>query len=163
MTATPFDWPRGPRASFTLGTDKGVYALFLSEGAVLPELEVGEGGLLYIGLAAGERGFEGRDHFDARTANHSPRKSLAVLLMKELELKPTLVPKRNGRDTWGLDRPSDERLTKWMHSHLELALEIGQDPKGRETELVRAHAPPLNLTICDQQPQHQSISAAEAR
>src|SRR6185369_16644738 len=58
----------------------------------------------------------------AKDANHSPRKSLAVLLMEELSLSPMLITKPNSSDTWGLDGPSDARLSAWMHANLQLAI-----------------------------------------
>lgn len=155
------NWRRGPRASFVLGCEHGVYALYLREGADLPGITPGDGGLIYIGLAANRKGLKGRCHFNARTRNHSPRKSLAVLLMDELALKPVLVPKPNSPDTWGLEASSEARLSAWMHDNLELAIELCDDPDARETELVTLYAPPLNLTKCLQTAEHQRI--AEAR
>jgi hypothetical protein len=140
-----------------------VYALFLRPGARLPGIETPAQRLLYIGLAANRAGLKGRCHFDARTRNHSPRKSLAVLLMDQLDLTPVLLLKPNSTDTWGLDAASDARLSAWMHRHLELAIEVCDKPDARETELVGAYAPPLNLTKCAQTAQHRQISAARAR
>ena len=123
MKRSPLEWQRGPRSAFTLTHDAGVYALFLREGSALPCVEPGEGGLLYIGLAANRNGLKGRCHFNARTRNHSPRKSLAVLLMDALALTPVLITKPNSASTWGLDGASDARLSLWMHSNLDLAIE----------------------------------------
>lgn len=162
MKQAPFEWLRGPRSGFLLGSEAGVYALFLRAGVVLPGVEPGTNGLIYIGLAANRNGLRGRCHFDARTRNHSPRKSLAVLLMEELSLTPVLITKPNSSDTWGLDGPSDARLSAWMHANLELAIEVCPDPDDRETELVRRCAPPLNLTKCVQTEQHRRISMAGA-
>lgn len=162
MKQAPFEWRRGPRSSFSLGAEAGVYALFLREWAVLPGIEPSTDGLIYIGLAANRNGLRGRCHFDARTRNHSPRKSLAVLLLGNLSLTPVLITKPNSSDTWGLDGPSDARLSAWMHAHLELAIEVCLDPDGRETELVGRDAPPLNLTKCVQTDQHRRISQGRA-
>lgn len=159
---SPFAWARGPRSSFSLGHEPGVYALFLRAGSTLPRIEPGEQGLLYIGLAGNRKGLKGRCHFNARTRNHSPRKSLAVLLMNTLRLTPVLIPKPNSADTWGLDTASDEKLSAWMHNHLDLAVELCSDTDARETELVGSYAPPLNLTKCAQTTQHDMISAARA-
>lgn len=162
MKQGPFEWRRGPRSGFFLGAEIGVYALFLRNGSVLPGLTPCQNGLLYIGLAANQKGLRGRCHFDARTRNHSPRKSLAVLMMDELSLAPVLIIKPNSSDTWGLDGPSDARLSAWMHANLELAVEVCPDPDGRETELVASYAPPLNLTKCVQTEQHRRILQARA-
>ena len=140
---SPFDWRRGSRSSFKLSREPGVYALFLRRGSVLPDLTAGDEGLLYIGLAANQKGLKGRCHFNARTRNHSPRKSLSVLLMDRLRLNPVLITKPNSADTWGLDASSDARLSEWMHEKLELAVEVCADPDRRETEFVIRHAPRL--------------------
>lgn len=153
-------WHRGPRATFNLTTEPGVYTLFLKGGARLPGIALGEAGLIYIGMAANRNGLKGRCHFKARTRNHSPRKSLSVLLMDELALVPVLVPKPNSQDTWGLDPASEVRLSAWMHANLELAVEVHLDPDARESELVQFYAPPLNLSKCAQSPQHRQISQA---
>ncbi len=155
-----FDWRRGPRSSFRLGSDKGVYALFLKDGAGLAGIEPGKKGLLYIGLAAGSRGFAGRCHFDSRTRNHSPRKSLVILLMDRLALIPVHIAKPNGSGTWGLEPDSDRRLSAWMHEHLDVAFEPCSDPHERERVLISFHAPPLNLEGCHQSAHHLSLSAA---
>lgn len=163
MNQSLHEWQRGARTTFTLGHETGVYALFLREGSTLSGVEPGEYGLLYIGLAANRKGLKGRCHFNARTRNHSPRKSLAVLLMDELNLTPVLIAKPNSADTWGLNQPSDAKLSEWMQDNLDLAVEICADPDNRETELVSRYAPPLNLTKCVQTMQHRLISTARAR
>lgn len=84
MRPSPHDWRRGPRSTFTLAHEMGVYVLFLRKGSALPGMELGEQELLYIGLAANRKGLKERCHFNARTRNHSPRKSLAVLLIDVL-------------------------------------------------------------------------------
>lgn len=159
MSDTIFDWKRGPRADFILDNARGVYALFLIEGSKLPKLASAERGLIYIGMAGGQKGFKQRCHFDkAQTRNHSPRKSLAVLLMRELELVPELVNKPNSSNTWGLERESDIRLTQWMHKNLEIAYRVHDQPDLLETELVSRYAPPLNLSKCSQNEFHRYIS-----
>lgn len=162
MRRSPFDWRRGPRASFFLSHEPGVYAIFLRNGSTIPSLQAGEHGLLYVGLAANKKGLKGRCHFNARTRNHSPRKSLAVLLMGALDLEPMLVTKPNSANTWGLERSSETKLSAWMHEHLELAVELCAEPDRFESELVGRYAPPLNLTKCRQGPQQRRILAARA-
>ena len=163
MALSLLEWRRGPRSSFALKPRPGVYALFLRDGAELNGIVPGERGLLYIGLAAGRKGLLGRCHFHGRTRNHSPRKSLSVLLMDELELVPILVSKPRSADTWGLEASSEARLSAWMHKHLELAIELCEGADERETELVGHFAPPLNLAKCLQTSQHRRISNARAQ
>ena len=159
---SPLDWHRAPRAQFNLGCDHGLYALFLRRGAELHGITPGEDGLLYIGLAANSKGFKGRCHFNASTRNHSPRKSLAVLLREALALEPVLVVKPASRNTWSLAPASERRLTAWMHENLELAIFPCTDPEPFETELIGRFAPPLNLAKCAQSVEHRRISAARA-
>lgn len=161
---TPLEsWRRGPRSSFVLDAEHGVYALFLREGSTLPQITPGPNGLIYIGLAANQNGLKGRCHFNARTRNHSPRKSLAVLLMDELRLVPIQITKPNSAVTWGLDVASEARLSNWMHHNLDLAVEHCRNPDARESELVARYAPPLNLTKCVQSDQHRRISECRKR
>ena len=155
-------WRRGPRTSFSLGKEHGVYALFLRDASQLPDINCGEQGLIYIGLAANQDGLRGRCHFSASTRNHSPRKSLAVLLRTKLALVPIFIPKANSPATWGLNASSEHRLSDWMHANLDLAVELCDQPCLRETELVRHHAPPLNLTKCFQSAGHHQISDMRA-
>lgn len=82
--------------------------------------------------------------------------------MNELALNPVLIPKPHSRDTWGLDAPSEAKLTAWMLANLELAIEPCNDPHAYETELVSYYTPPLNLTKCLQTAQHQRISQARS-
>ena len=156
----PADWIRGPREAVKLDCDPGVYALFLRKSSRLPGLDVQGGALLYIGRATGARGLLGRCHFEGKTQNHSPRKSLAVLLRAELGLVPVHVRKPNSSDTWGLDKSSEYRLRAWMYQHLDLAIEVCNDPATREAKLISRYAPPLNLNKCPQSEQHQAISMA---
>lgn len=158
----PFDWSRGPRSAFKLDDSKGVYALFLRHKTSLEIIGPTRDGLIYVGKAGGRGGFLKRCHFGGKTTNHSPRKSLAALLMGDLRLNPILKPKPNSATTWGLDAESDQRLTEWMHRHLELAIEVNSRPDDRETELVGLHAPALNLNKCAQTDLHRMISAKRA-
>ena len=162
MALSPFSWPRGPRSQFSLGPEHGLYALFLRKGATLNGIAAANSGLLYIGLAANRQGLKGRCHFNATTRNHSPRKSLAVLLMGELTLEPILVVKPNARNTWGLTPGSEQQLTAWMHENLEVAIFPCPTPEPLETNLIGRFAPPLNLAKCAQTADHRRISAARS-
>ena len=154
------EWQRGARLTFKLGNDHGLYALFLCEGAEIPGVTPLDGGLIYLGKASGKRGIKGRCHFYASTANHSPRKSLAAMLFMALQLRPRLVRKPSSPDTWTLDRASEERLTDWMLKSLEFAFMPLNSPASAERELVRELAPPLNLNLCAQRPEHCAVTAS---
>ena len=154
----PNAWKRGNRDSFTLTAATGVYALFLKEDTGLPGINTAPDRLLYIGKANGEGGFRRRCHFDGKTGNHSPRKSLAVLLKDELNLEACPVHKPSGRHSWGLRPASELRLSNWMRESLEVAIHPCDDPSSIEKELISAHCPPLNLRDCFQTAAHVEIS-----
>ena len=88
--------PRRPRAEWGLPKEKGVYALFLNPESFL-DTRPSESGLLYLGKAENRNGLQGRCHFEGRTVNHSPRKSLASLLSSELSLKAYWYRDARGR------------------------------------------------------------------
>jgi hypothetical protein len=49
---------------------------------------------------------------------------------------------------FGLAQPDDQRLTDWMHRHLQLAVWIkppGVELDRIETDVIRAWQPPLNI------------------
>lgn len=159
MTLPIEQWHRAARSSFALGTECGVYALFLRNPAALPTITPGREGLIYIGLAAGQGGLRERCHFAGKTRTHSPRRSLAALLVDDLGLVPVAHP--GGK--WGLDAVSETKLDAWMHENLHLAIEPCPDPDTREAELIALYAPPLNLTKCPQTAQHRMVSEVRAR
>lgn len=153
-----FSWPRAARSEFNLTKGRGLYALFLREGAGLPTIAPGREGLIYIGKAGGSRGLKGRCHFLGSTRNHSPRKSLAVLLKDELSLEPIIVRKPNSPPTWALQVDSEAKLSQWMQENLLLAVTDCEDPAPIESLLIQKHAPALNLTGCPQLEAHVAIS-----
>lgn len=148
----PYTWHRTGRNEIVLGREKGVYALFLCAGSILPGIRALDNGLIYVGKAEGQDGFHGRCHFNGRTYNHSPRKSLAVLLMNDLDLVPINQTGADGTFKWGLDKASDLRLSEWMYRNLMVALCSDPHPKWLESIILQQISPPLNLTECQKTP-----------
>lgn len=134
--------------------DCGVYGLFLLPGSNLGWLEPGREGLIYVGKAEGSGGFAQRCHFAGHTINHSPRKSLAMLLRNLLSLELRGHPDNK----WGLSPQSDRRLSDWMFANLRVAYLPTAAPAEAEKRLVLALATPLNLNICEQGLQQRRIS-----
>jgi hypothetical protein len=107
---------------------------------------------LYVGKA--ESSLNGRDvgtHFaTGKTGSSTVRRSLAALLTDELDLVavPRNLAKPDGSANFGLDSPSEARLSDWMDRHLSLATWI-KPADARlddvETAVVRQLRPPLNL------------------
>lgn len=150
VKADPYSWPRQPRSELTLPSASGVYALFLRENSSLPNLVPLRSGLVYIGLG---RNLAHRCHFSGKTEGHSPRRSLAALLGRELDLEPELGANGN----YKLSRSSEERLNAWMHKNLLMAFNTCDDVEAVEDALIKRLAPPLNLTKCAQTPQHKAL------
>jgi hypothetical protein len=107
---------------------------------------------IYVGKA--ERSLNGRDvgtHFaTGKTGSSTVRRSLAALLMEDLDLTP--VPrnliKPDGSANFALDAAGDARLSAWMDEHLLLATwvsPVGVVLDEVETAVVRRLRPPLNL------------------
>lgn len=148
---------RRPRGEWTLSKEKGIYALFLMDNALFsakPDIH----GLIYIGKTENQDGFSGRCYFSGRTLNHSPRKSLAGLLTKELSLEPIeVVSGIRRKKKWGLSPASDQRLSDWMYQNLLLALHPCSFAKDVKDEMIRLHKPPLNLDRGDLTPLQREV------
>ena len=149
-----------PRRAVVLPCKPGIHALFLCREGPLPLIGQPLAQPIYIRSATGRGGLAGRCHFNARRVNQSPRKSLAVLLMKSLNLRPVFVRKPNSTATWGLDAVSELVLSEWMHRSLAMSWVVSADPLAEEKALVLTHAPALNLKDCQQSEQHKMIRAA---
>lgn len=150
-------WQKHARTAIDVPCTSGVYALFLRNLAPSFPSPVAAGDLLYIGRATN---LGRRCHFSGSTHNHSPRKSLAVILMAELGLKPVLVRKGSSRATWGLDHQSEQRLSGWMHANLHVAFQTCVDFVQREKELIAHYQPPLNLLQCNATTERTALGLA---
>jgi hypothetical protein len=107
---------------------------------------------LYVGKA--ERSLNGRDvgtHFAVgRTGSSTVRRSLAALLVDELDLVavPRNLATPDGSANFGLDAASEGALSIWMEQRLSLATWSNServDLDEIETAVVRRLRPPLNL------------------
>ena len=140
---------RCPVSDLDAPPDPGVYAFFLQEGAVLPEVQAGRDGLLYIGLSTNlaQRQFD--THFQAgETGFSTVRRSFGALLIEVLGLRPR--PRGRGSSNtnymnYRFDEPGEDRLSAWMSEHLEVAVRQVDDPGPLEEDLLRHARPPLNL------------------
>lgn len=139
----------------------GLYALFLAQRGTLSGLALDAGTLLYIGKAENARGLHGRCHFNGKTASHSPRRSLAALLMDDLHLTPVPVLRSDGSyKRFGLTAESEKKLDAWMLKNVKIAYETCESPGADEKRLIAKHQPPLNLTDCPASPASRLVTAA---
>jgi len=147
-----------------LDNSSGLYALFLNQRAELPGFPLPSEALICIGKATGSGGLKTRCHFNGGTRNHSPRKSLAAVLLDALNLvpKPVLNKGSGVYKTWQLEQTSEHALDLWMHENLMLSTAVGDDAAEMEKALIREHAPLLNLTDCAKSDAHRRIAAKRA-
>jgi hypothetical protein len=136
----------------------GLYALY-GTAAVWRVLGLGappDTRPLYVGKA--EDSLVSRDlntHFaTGETGRSSPRRSFAALLAREGVLALVATPRRSHDperkkwDCYALEPTGDEQLTKWMKSHLRIAVWVKTGPIDLTTvehHVMRHWKPPLNL------------------
>jgi hypothetical protein len=131
----------------------GLYAIFLKKASLLPGIEVGQSGLLYIGKS--EWSLEARNHFDYQnSASSTLRRSLGAILKQELKLSafPRGFRKNAGpRDiqNYRFDEKGEIALSKWMNDNLEFSyLLLKKDHiKTSERQHIQKHDPPLNISL----------------
>ncbi|MEQ6896562.1 GIY-YIG nuclease family protein [Microbacterium sp. KR10-403] len=138
----------------------GLYAIYGNATAWLDlELEPELHRPLYVGKT--EESLVKRDlddHFvagptgKARTGGSTVRRSFAALLRDQLDLHavPRNLDNPGHFNKYGLSQGGDERLTEWMHSHLELAVWFKPDGSAErlvdvETAVIKRFAPPINI------------------
>ena len=127
----------------------GVYALFLP-GESLGGFPVGAGGLVYVGTSTNLAQREFDTHFSPRGTGFSTvRRSFGAILKSELRLKA----KARGRGLtrqdllcYVFDSSGEERLTRWMHQNVEVAVYPTTEHRAAENKLIPFAEPLLNLT-----------------
>ena len=128
----------------------GVYAVYLNDGANLPELDIPPDGLLYVGMT--KKGFAARDHFYPQNGSSGStlRRSLGALLKDDLNL--TALPRdKSGRwqshYNYRFPVEGEAALSEWMFRSLTLArIPFEGDIAAAEGKLIALLKPPLNLT-----------------
>ena len=152
------------RRDAVLDCSAGLYALFLKLGSALPSIPLSDGTLIYLGKAAGKGGLKSRCHFNGGTRNHSPRKSLAVLLENQLKLVARPIANPDGSyKTWALDRQSEAALDQWMHANLDVAYATARGATSFEAQLIDLFNPAINLNGCHQTDGHRLIKQLRRR
>jgi hypothetical protein len=142
-TAVPIDAVQAP-------TKPGVYAWFLDEPTALPTLPNQGADPIYVGMSSNlaQRGDE--NHFRNGGSGFSTlRRSLGPLLKQRLDLRAQPRGRGAGDQNYRcyrFDDAGEDRLTKWMHRHLRVAVAAHPEPDDIERELIACAQPPLNLT-----------------
>jgi hypothetical protein len=83
----------------------------------------------------------GKNHL-ARTRGSGLRRSLAAVLVDELELRSLVVPGPSGK--FGLPPGVEPRLTEWMLAHLQVTWVPLEAPGAEEEAIIRELLPVLN-------------------
>lgn len=131
----------------------GLYAVY-GDADAISDLEIGTiEQPLYVGKA--EHSLLGRDvrtHFaTGKTGSSTLRRTLAALLREDLDLRavPRNISRPDGSANYALEAAGDDRLTAWMHSHLQLAVWLKHGDvvlDEVETHVLHDLCPPLNLS-----------------
>ncbi|GEM_PF-768839 len=139
----------------------GVYAIFAETQQCLPNIELPQSGLLYIGQSGN---LAHRNHFKEKYKRPSTvRRSLGAILKSELELNAE--PRLTGRSpsnykNYCFGDQGETCLSKWMKKNLTCAIFLlDSDEHVRkiiEKRLIKEYEPPLNL-INWQNPQKKMI------
>lgn len=134
--------PARPAPELALIAKPGVYAWW-GEIPWPPTFPTVPHGLpLYVGKADTETlGQRARSFHLSRTRGSALRRSLAAVLVDELELQPHVV--RDPR-SWGLSDVGEARLTAWMQEQLRVTWVELDDPGEVEQAIIRQLLPPLN-------------------
>lgn len=143
----------------------GIYIFALRPEAILPGIEPGDRGLLYLGMT--DQSLDVRNHFlHADSGRSTLRRSLGALLLDVLELEP--IPRGQGRSdrdvtNYRFAGAGEARLTGWMGEKLlACQQQVSGDVRGQEKALIDALGPPLNLTDWPN-PQKSVTDAARRR
>ncbi len=129
----------------------GIYAWWGGEGVPRPAgfPRVDPGLPLYIGIA--ERETLSQRIIDchlSRTRGSALRRSLAALLLDELDLRPHIIPGSRSRPSkYGMASAGELELTAWMLERLSLSWVEHPDPGPLEREIVGELIPPLNDSL----------------
>lgn len=134
----------------------GIYAFFYEVNGSTKSFPFEAGQLIYIGKTeSSQKKRDANTHFKSgKTGSSTFRKSIGVILMHELKLKP--IP-RNDSDfekgrlsMFKFDEVSEERLTAWMRENISMSFfkfEGSKDDLDRlETSIINELIPPLNIS-----------------
>jgi len=163
----PVSRARDPEEEGGLPSLPGFYAwwaatLALPDVPLSPHPQVGELGLLYVGIAPGNasssqtvRSRVIKNHLSGNLGSSTFRFTLAALLRETLQLHPE-------KRTTKLVLPSTEnkQLSKWQEEHLQLTWCAYDTPWLIEHEVIEEMEPPLNLAANSQHLFHARLSEA---
>jgi len=131
--------------------EAGLYAWWFDELPNVPlagALEQNGFRLAYVGIASSRPGSKRtlqqrlRNHCAGPIATSTLRRSLAAILMNELDLHPRRLPGQKTR----LDEGEEHRLSEWLAAHGRVAWIADETPWLLEAELLQ-NGPALALNI----------------
>lgn len=146
---------------------QGFYAVYLGVGNRIGDVLANSDGLIYIGTSKNLRQRDLGTHFTSGSTGFSTlRRTLGALLKDELGLRAE--PRSPGASTTNIqnyrfDRDGEQRLTSWMHHHLEVGYcQYDTDRNGAERRLIESLRPPLNLSGRKNPIRHQIMALRAA-
>jgi hypothetical protein len=138
-----------PPASFADAQGPGMYAWLDERGELLRLWPAGFPSVdpsapIYIGKATVSLAERGVLMHLAKTRVSALRRSLASLLVDELDLLPGA--RAHLKLKFSLGKDAEERLTDWMHEHLTVVTVAHPAPDAVECAVIGSVLPPLNGT-----------------
>ena len=151
-------------AKMTSLSGAGVYAYFIADPPMLPDILVPENEIIYVGMT--EDGLDARNHVNHDHSGFSSfRRSLGAIIKENLDLKA--LPRSSGASRSNLrcyrfTEQGEAALTEWMKENLLCAqVEVAEDVSECERGLIATLQPPLNLKGWPN-PQASAIKALRA-
>lgn len=124
--------------------------MFLRTPETVPTIQPDVSDVLYLGVSTNLARRSIGTHFaTGRSGSSTLRRTLGALLIDHLGLTPRPRGASFSRSNfvhYRFDDAGEQRLTQWMHEHLDTAVYPVPDPELIEPGLVAAARPPLNLT-----------------
>ncbi len=123
----------------------GFYAIFLKSDHTIPNLDLPEDGLLYIGMTTA--GFSRRDHiFRTHSGGCTLRRSIGALMRLKLNLRVEAYQTKTNKRSFKFDKASEEHLSTWMAGAINQTRVPYSGHVGTvERRLISLFEPPLNL------------------
>ncbi|MDJ0318356.1 GIY-YIG nuclease family protein [Arthrobacter antibioticus] len=164
LTATP----TSPLELFNVGMP-GVYAWWDLQGALspfwpegFPEVNVAKP--LYVGIAKKTLALRGGEMHLKRTSHWSTiRRSLAALLVDDLDILPGFVVDQRQRAKFDLAPETEHRVTDWMVGNLQVTWVLHPTPADVEKDIIKKLTPPLNYDHATKGPYARPLKVHRGR
>lgn len=131
----------------------GLYAMLLDHpealepaleqaGLKLEPVRLGRRAVLYIGASEDSLRRRIKCHLSDDTCRSTFRMSLGAVLAEQLGLEARPIPRQS---YFGFEPASEQTLSRWIGDHVSVAIRPAIGARAKESQLIRAEQPPLNI------------------